>query len=633
MANRFDIELHADDQVSAAIKKIDDQVKALQPGLDKTGDGLKFGGQETHDGLSGINQQFEQLGRFAKQNVQFIGDMVPPLRNFTGMAGKIGKLGLAGGAAYAAGKGVQALGRQLSEASDDAYSLQTAAENAGMSVENFSRMSGAMRLLGTDGATARQSVEGLYKTFNDGLQGRNSAVLAAMNQINAPIVKKADGTADVLQTMERLAEIFPKLSANRQKTIAEALGLNDDTLQLLREGARYKDLLAKSDSVGLTVDPKINQQLTGLNRALAETSATWDGLKQRMEQRIAGKMLSDGSVVSGIKGIGDVMEHGVNAISVGHALGFNTGNDADMMRRAKDDKDFLATLTPFEKRRLDWGIMTAQDRAKYQVRYGLGDKANQLLADTQAAAKDADPVPGSTKVDPTALSVANNNPWNINYAGQNGAVPAGRFARFSTPEAGVVAADRQLQLYYSGKSQNVDHPLRTLSEIISKASPRADRNNTPKMIQDASHELNIDPNAPLNLDDVGMRSRVLAALFNREGNNPFSDTQIESILRQQSGGGAVQPGEQPVPKPAPLVPPAVPQASPAPTLVSAPLVPTAPAQPQPAASDPTALQRAFAAAMKENGMKVELTLINPQTGQRQTFTGSGSKVATAMQFP
>lgn len=620
MTNRFDFELRADDKVSDALKEIDERVRGLQPELDKTNDGLKLGGQETREGLSDVNQAFSTLGRFAKNNVQFIGDMVPPLRNFTGMAGKMGgmagKLGLAGGAAYLAGKGVHALASNMSEAADDAYGLQLAAENAGMGVKDFTQLSGAMRLLGSDSENARGSVEGLYKTFNDALQGRNSAALAVMNQVHAKIVRNADGTANVLGTVQSLAEVFPKLSPQNQKTVADALGLDANSLQLLREGVRLKTLLSKADRVGLTVDPKVNQQLVGLNRTLADLSASWDGFKQRSQQKFAGALLSDGSVNDGFSGISDVLEHGINPISVSHALGFNRGNDADMMRRAKNDKEFLATLDPYQKNRLKAGFMLEQDREKYQLRYGLGDRASQLLADTAAINEpQALPVPNSQPVNPSALSVRNNNPWNIRYAKQAGAVPGdGDFARFDSPEAGVKAAERQLMLYYSGKSVNVDHPLRTLSEIVNTASPAKDHNNTPLMIQNASRELGVQPDQPLNLDDPDIRSRFLAAVFNQEGNNPFSASQIRSIIQPQTEN---------------------PQALAAsPPLVAPPLLPTAsvPAAPQPAA-DPQALSRALSDAFREQGLKVELTLIDAKTGKRQTVTGSGSRVSTAMQFP
>lgn len=622
MANAFDIVLKADDQVSQALKNIDERVQGLQPQLDKTRAGLTLGGQDTQDGLSDINQSFESLSRFAKDNVQFIGDMVPPLKNFVGMAGSMGglvaKMGIAGGAAYLAGKGIVSFATGMGEASENAYGLQVAAENAGMSVKDLSQLSGAMQLLGTDSGTARSSVEGLYKTFNDGLQGRNNGVLAVMNQIHAPISKNADGTANVLKTMEKLAEIFPRLTPQNQKTVADALGLDAEGLKLLREGARFKELLAKSDAVGLTVDPALNNQLAGLNRQLVETGAAWDGFKQKLQNKSYSAILSDGSVKDGIQGASDVLEHGPSPIALGHLFGFNRGNDSEMMRRALKDKDFQKTLTNSELEDLFTGQMNESERGKYQVRYGLGDAASQLQNDLNLASKPQagsvnSPVTGasvnspenSASVNPGAASVRNNNPWNIRYAGQSGAVPAANnFAHFPTPEAGVLAADRQLQLYTSGKSANVDHPLSTVAEIISKASPITDGNNTPEMIRQASKEMNVDPNQSLDFTDPTVRSHFLTAAFNREGNNPYSSDDIQSII--QKGGGE--------------------------SVLSPYRAPGAGAAAQPV-NDPQALATAVSKAIKEQGMKVEVTLINGKNGERQSYTATGGKVATAMQFP
>lgn len=636
--NSFDIELRADDQVSGALKEISDHVKNLQPELTKTGEGLKLGGQDTQDDLTDINASFQSLSRFAKDNVQLIGDMVPPLRNFLGNAGNMGgmamRFGLAGGAAYLAGKGIAAMGGGMADAASDAYQLQIAAENAGMSVKDLSQLSGAMRLLGSDSESARGSVEGLYKTFNDALQGRNSAGLAIMNQINAPIVRNADGTANVLKTVEKLAEVMPRLSPQNQKTVADALGLDANSLQLLREGANLKALLAKSDSVGLTVDPKINSDLVVLNRNINQVGASWDGLKQRIKQKIVGAILSDGSVNDGIKGVSDVMENGFNPISLGHAFGFNRGNDADLMRRAIKDKEFQKTLTATEMEHLVTGKMTDDDRAKYRVRYGLGDQASMLAGDMNAITRQpnsqVNSAPGSSSVDNSALSVRNNNPWNIRYAGQANAAPGvGGFARFDSPDAGVQAADRQLQLYATGKSKNVNRPLSTMSEIIRVASPPSDGNKTGDMIARASRQLGVRPDDSLNLTDTGMRSRVLAALFNQEGNNPYSSSQIEQIISVPKGQGLD--GMQ-----APSI--TAPQNPPVPALVSQspPSLVTPPPAVNQKAGSAEDIARAVSDALKENGMKLEVTLINPANGSRQTITGtggSGGKVTAAMQFP
>lgn len=670
----FDFELRADDQVSGALKKIGDQVKGLQPELTETENGLKLGGQETQDELNDVNAAFKTLGRFAKDNVQFIGDMVPPLRNFLGNAGKIGgmagKFGLAGGAAYVAGKGIAALGGGMADAAHDAYSLQIAAENAGMSVKDFSQLSGAMRLLGSDSESAQGSVEGLYKTFNDALQGRNSAALAIMNQINAPIVRNDDGTANVLKTVEQLAKVMPKLSPQNQKTVADALGLDANGLQLLREGARLKELLAKSDQVGLTVDPKINADLVTLNRNLTEVSSSWDGLKNRAKQKLAGSLLSDGSVGDGLKGVAHVMQTPTDPVAWNEALGNLRGNEGDWMRRARSDKKYFDTLQPDDQLNLLTGQMNDGLRNKLRVQYGLSEQASLLAGDAQAITRQpnstANSPPVSGNVDPTAASVRNNNPWNLNYAGQAGAAPAGRFARFASPEMGVQAADRQLQLYATGKSANVDHPLRTLTEIIHKASPRSDGNDPEAMIKRAASQLGVRPDEELNLTDTRMRSRVLSALFNQEGNNPFDATQIEQIIGGRNGPGpqppepspslAVQPlpakaepqapvnvlttpATQPAPSANALTTPATQPApslmpTPAPSLVTP---AAAPSLVTPAADRSSGsaqdIARAISEALKESGMKLEVTFINPANGQRQTMTATGGKVTTAMPFP
>lgn len=628
MSNRFDFELRADDKVSDALKAIDERVRALQPELDKTRNGLSLGGQETHDGLSGINQHFSQLSRSAKENVQLLGDMVPPLRNFSGLAGKmggfVGKLGLVGGAAYLGGKAIHSLGANLSDAADDAYGLQVAAQNAGMSVKDLTQLSGAMHILGADTASARAGMEGLYKTFNDALQGRNSGALAVMNQVHAQIVRNADGTANVMATVENLAKVFPKLTPQNQKTVADAIGLNEEQLQLMREGAHLKELLAKSDAIGLTVDPKVNKSLADLNRSLTETGAKWDGLKQRIGQGLSRAFLSGGHVKNMVEGTGDILQHGPDDIALMHQFNLTKTNEAEEMRDAYKHPEFMKSLTGYEKFMHSMGLMTEGFERKYQQQIVLPEKARRAREDSSAAAK---PVAGqpplaSQPVNGSALSVVNNNPWNLRYAGQKNAEPgAGDFARFNSGDNGVKAAERQLMLYYSGKSKNVDHPLQTLAEIISTASPAKDHNNTPQMIQDASRELGVSPYQQLDLSGPEMRSRVLGALFNREGNNPYSVSQIQSIIqRPDASPGIVQP---PFPQERPDTSPA---------LVQPALLPAPPAGVQ-QAGNVESVSRAIAEAMKENGVKVELTLVDSKTGERRTVTGAGSRVATSMQFP
>lgn len=669
MGNVFDFGLRADDKVSEAFQKIEEKVKSLEQKLEQSNDKIKrLSDPANQEGLSDIEKAFANLGKYAKQNVQFIGDMVPPLRNFTGMAGHIGgmigRLGVVGGAAYLAGKGITSLGSDLNEASKNAYNLQVAAENAGMGVAEFSRMTGVMQLLGSKADDAQQSVEGLYKTFNDAAQGRNNTVLSLMNQIGAVISRNADGTANVTKTMESLASIIPTLAPQTQKTVADALGLDANGLQLLREGVRLKDLLTESDKVGLTVDPKTTADLASFNRQLVEASAAWDGFKQRIERKAMKVVLSDGSLKDTVAGFVDGTEHNDSA-GWGHMIGLNDGPyEAAALRKMKADDKFKATLTPQEKANVGIGRMNDDLRNKYNAYYGqsltdgwqldkemaqnpeyfknLQDRANQLLWETQNATHPANlPEVGSQPVDPTAPSVVNNNPWNINFAGQPGAVKAGRFARFSTPADGVMAAYRQLMLYYSGKSQAANYvPQTSVEQIVSTASPESDGNPTPQMIDSVSKELHVAPNQTLDLGNLDVASKLLASVFHAEGNSPYTAEKIKSIIQQNPQQQPLpalppflypptpaQPGQPPQASPAPLVPPAGKE-----PLVNRPLLP-AYSVPTAAAMNTQALTEAMSAALKDNGVKIELTVINSKTGQRSTFTGSGSKVSTAMQFP
>ncbi|AXF75110.1 hypothetical protein LU604_17530 [Erwinia tracheiphila] len=630
--NNFGFELRADDRASAVLQQINDQVKVLQPELAKAREGLTLGGQETEEGLTSFNTQFQNLSRLAKDNVQLFGDMVPPLKIVSGLTGdfaaKVTRFGAMGALTYGAVKGISAVGSAMSDAAEDAYSLDVAAKNAGMSVHDFSQLSGAVRLLGADSASAQSSVEGLYKTFNDALQGRNSNVLAVMAQLNAPIARNADGTANVLKTMEGLAAIFPKLAPQNQKTVADALGLDANGLRLLREGARLKDLLTKSDQIGLTVDPEANSALASLNSQLVELSATWDGFKKRSQQKIAGALLSDGSVKDGLEGVGDLMTNG-DFTGLSHALGFISSADAAKLRKMQENKALYDSLTRRERGAVDAGFMTDAVKKRYDSWYGATDQAAQLQSDLLAVnpAPAAPPFgterPSSVNVNPRARSVRNNNPWNLRYAGQRNAMPAGgNFAAFSTPEEGLLAADRQLQLYASGKSRAAKGvPLTTLRSIINVASP-SNENDTTQMIRDASRELQTSPDSQLNLDDPGERSRVLHALFEREGNNPWSTAQIQQLITNTGAQPGTQTANQTAPQPlsgngsgpSPVIP-----------LITPPQ-PASPVQTQ-------ELTETLATALKDNGIKVELTLINDKTGDRKTFTGSGGKIATAMTFP
>ncbi|MBE0150943.1 hypothetical protein FOT80_16210 [Serratia fonticola] len=636
MANSFDFEIHADDQVSAAIQRIDDVVTRLNPLLETTSDNLKLGGQDSLDGLDSLSDRLSKLSTFARDNVQFIGDMVPPLKMVGELGDKLGvalKFGAAGAVAYGVGKGIAFMAGSLQDASQSAYELDVAAKNAGMRVDDFSRLSGAMQILGVDAASANQSVEGLYATFNDALQGRNNETLAVLTQIGVQIVRNKDGTADVLKTMERLAQVIPKLSPEKQKTVVDSIGLDAAGLALLREGLRLKTLLAKSDKFGLTVDPQLNSDLTGLNRVLNELGASYEGLKQRTKNNIFEWLLSDGSVKDGLEGITDVFSNGLDSISLGHAVGLNRGNESDQLRWGYNNPDFYKTLGELDKVGLDYGYMTDGYREKYQAWQKPNEAVNQLQLDLAAANAPVAAPTGATYGQPgnDAIGLRNNNPGNLRAA-PNATGKNGGFSTFASPQDGLSALSRQLQLYG-------DRGNNTLNGILHTYAPRSE-NKTQSYIDAVSKNTGFSPSDRLNLQSPEVLEKLIPAIIQHEnGTQPFSRDDIlqgindsvtddrwsglrdrHNLLDQRQSGLF-----SPIETQGNEVPLAKQQES-----TGAGISLFAPQEQS--GEEMTRISDVMSKAIEENKFQLEVTLINSQTGERRKVdTSGGGRVALSMQ--
>jgi hypothetical protein len=146
------------------------------------------------------------------------------------------------------------------------------------------------------------------------------------------------------------------------------------------------------------------------------------------------------------------------------------------------------------------------------------------------------PIPGLTR------GLRNNNPGNLRS--WIGAGSSGGFAVFDTPEQGVNALSKQLQLY-NGRGNN------TINGIISKYAPGSE-NNTAAYIAAVARDTGFDPSAHLDISDPAIRSSLMAAIIKHEnGSNPYSNKQIQALIGagQQSIGTAntSQYGMTPIP--------------------------------------------------------------------------------------
>ncbi|MBJ8785204.1 hypothetical protein I5399_01435 [Citrobacter freundii] len=522
MSNVFDFELVANDQVSDVIDRINEAIRGLEPKLDKTKEGLQLGGQETVDGLNGFISRFENLSKSARDNVQFIGDIVPPLKMVGELSGKLGSLGIVGAAGY----GLKQVAYGFREASREAYNLDVSSKNAGMRVDDFSRLAGAMRILGADSESANASIGGMAKMLKEAASGANGQVLGALAQIGVQIQKNNDGSVDTLKTLQEIARVFPSLRPEQQKSVADALGMTPEMLALMREGERMKTLLAKSDEFGLTIDPELNKELGDINGTMNELSASWDGLWQRSKNKALKTLLSDGSVKDGLEGVTDLFTNG-DSISQMHALGVTSSSDATKLRRMLGDKDLNNNLSWYDRNMAYYGgIMTDGARKQYDAKYRPVDLAEQLNSDMSAINRPS--VGGNNNVPygetrNNAIGFRNNNPGNLRVAA-NATGKNGGFSTFANDADGRTAMARQLMLYG-------DRGNNTLDGIIHTYAPQSE-NNTRAYIDSVSKATGYGAKEQVNLHDPETLKTIMAAMIKHEnGAQPYTEEQLLNAIQ------------------------------------------------------------------------------------------------------
>ena len=127
-----------------------------------------------------------------------------------------------------------------------------------------------------------------------------------------------------------------------------------------------------------------------------------------------------------------------------------------------------------------------------------------------------------------ARGVRNNNPGNLNFAGQTGAHlesgPGARFAAFDNQQDGIAALVRQLVIY---SARGTD----TISGIVNKYAPAADGNNVKAYIAALTKGTGKGANDKLDLSDMGTLVPLVRGIVRHEGNGTLTNEQIMGGVR------------------------------------------------------------------------------------------------------
>ncbi|HEC2574031.1 TPA: hypothetical protein R2K49_001911 [Raoultella ornithinolytica] len=514
MSNSFDFELVADDRVSGTIDEINEAIKNLLPHLDEAQEKLSLGGDETVDSLDDVGGRLDKMSRSARDNVQLIGDIIPPLKIVGELAGKVAGFGAAG----VVGFGVQKVADGFRDAAKGAYDLETHAQNTAMSVQEFSRLAGAMRILGADSESAAASIDSFFKGLNEAASAKNPGFMNAMEQIGAQIEKNKDGSVNTLKTLESIAKIFPTLRPDQQKSAADGLGMTPELLTLMREGAEYKKFLAKADKFGLTVDPEFNKEMSEANRQMNELYARVAGFKKVAGNETIKLFRHDPAIDKSLNDAqtydGKVFYHG--------------DRDKDIRWKALRDDEFKASLSASERLNFTLNRPDPEVEKKLNARYGAMWQAYRLQDDLSAIISPK--ISGNDKVPyndghnaSNTLGFRNHNPGNLKAA-SNSTGKSGEFSTFASDADGLAAMARQLMLYG-------DRGNNTPNGIIHTYAPSSE-NNTRAYIDDVTSRTGFGAGQRLDLHNPEVLKTLMAAMIRHEqGSQPYTEEQLKNAIR------------------------------------------------------------------------------------------------------
>lgn len=135
--------------------------------------------------------------------------------------------------------------------------------------------------------------------------------------------------------------------------------------------------------------------------------------------------------------------------------------------------------------------------------------------------------------------IRNNNPGNINFNHQPGAVletgtPSPRFAKFQSPELGIRAAMLNLQSYQK-------RGLQTVYQMINRWAPAEENPAVGSYINNVSGKLGVTPNTPINTQDPNVLATMVDAISRVEnGKNPWASKDAQVAKAVADGTSTVE---------------------------------------------------------------------------------------------
>jgi hypothetical protein len=516
---------------------------------------FKAGAKETNSDFDRVRANAKRTGKSIEQDGQKGAEFFHQLR----------KSALQFFAVLTVGRGLSAF---TSSVINSGAQLDRMSKNLGTTADRLSRWQGAVRQSGGTAEGALGSFQSLNASLTELKLTGNTGILPYLQALGVSL-SDASGKARPLEDILMDVGDSLKRIPNREDAynIGRNLGIDEGTVNLLmRSRSEIKKLL---------------DEQKGYSNADAEAARkaqeNWEKTKIKIEQttqkivialipaleQIAESMFDIAEVatplikntVDGFNSInkatdGWLLTLGLVLVALKGATGLIGGVAAGAAGLAKFGVIGAAGAGGYAvggliSKELEGTEMgNSIGRATAQVLAFFGNKEAQAALDAEAGVSSIKPSSSAPSKSGGKLSRAerNNNPGNLNFAGQRGATlesgSGARFAKFGSMQEGVAGLVRQLKLYGS-------RGLDTIQKIISKYAPSSE-NDTGAYISKLAKDMGIGATDKLNLDDPNVMAGLVRGISTHEaGKNFLSDQHIMSGLQMagMSGGNTVSIGE------------------------------------------------------------------------------------------
>ena len=465
--------------------------------------------------------------------------MIPPLKNFGALAGKL--MGAGGIGALIAGGG-----KILTKMGEDGLNRTTSAANTGMTVEESTQLNGTLQQRGMNEDDARSMMEGQYEKFSQTITaGGDTETLAAIRSIGAEVVQRKDGSVDMVATLKSLEGAIKVLPEHRNWELRDKLKLPPELIALLREG-KLQERLNKSDQFGLTIDGDYAKKMTEVNAQLSEAGAKWSGLANQMEKGFynfiaAPSMVPDlGDLDGAMLRIWEARERENDTKD-----NFYHGDKRkDIIAQALKDDEYKNSLGGYEKMRLIAHDPTDEMYKNIHTRYGdEWEKQKQRAEEGKKRpalnSKEPDNWVQDKTYNPNRRGIRNKNPGNLIAAPNSVGYDYGnnhRYVKFGSARDGNAALSRQIML-------DAERGLNTLDSLLRKYAPASVGNNTQGYINRVSKGTGFNPFERLDMHDPRVLEKILPYIIKVENvEQPYSYEEItagitDSIMDDRWAGG------------------------------------------------------------------------------------------------